>query len=72
MIDFADVVDYSLAGFGSGAISYSILSAAIAAGASIPSVVGPAIFGALTLLGVVGGFMKGRKTTVKAEKAAPQ
>ena len=60
MIDFESIIDYSLAGFGSGAVSYSVISAAQAAGASIPTPVGALFFGALTILGVVGGFLKGR------------
>lgn len=70
MLDFTDIVDYSIAGFGGGAISYSLLSAAVASGANIPHAVGPAIFGALTVLGAVGGFMKARKSAAKAEKEA--
>lgn len=60
MIDFESIIDYSLAGFGSGSIAYSIISAARAANASIPPHIGALMFGVLTTLGVVGGFLKGR------------
>ncbi len=67
MIDFESVVEYVLGGFGSGAIAYSILADAITAGASIPTVVGPAVFGTLTVLGVLGGILKGRRVSKEAE-----
>lgn len=67
MIDFIKVIDYSIAGFGSGAIAYGLLSVASSVSTAVPPIIGPAMFGALTLLGVVGGVMAGRQTTAKAE-----
>ena len=63
MIDFEKVIEYSLGGFGAGAVSFAILSETGAI-VSDPmyTLLGEAIFGAVTVLGVVGGILSGRKS----------
>lgn len=71
MIDFSNLIDYALGGFGSGAICYSILTAvSTTAGAGNPyALLGQVFFGALTTMGVVGGLLKGRSKVSAAESA---
>ena len=66
MIDEERIMDYTIGGFSAGAVSYALLEMTSAiTGMSMYTLLGEAFFGALTVLGIVGGILKGRRNYPK-------